>query len=133
MTMTTITLTNGIAHQGKYGFHPCNYEDFKKIKLLHKHYWIARKRAAAYERYLRKQPQNRLIRKKDGLALAKPLPMPQPFFPNVYAQILKKPIVPLYQQARHPQPTSDQVKMLLISIIQVEEWLTEITEAYAKK
>ncbi len=118
--------------QSKRGYHSCNFEDFKKIKLLHKHYWIAKRREAAHQRYVRKQPQNRVIRKQNKILLTKPIPMPVPFFPAIYSKILKKAIVPLYQQARHPQPTAEEVKSLPISIKQVEEWLEEIEKAYKR-
>lgn len=128
--MTTMTETE---HQSRWGFHPCCHQDFLKIKLLHKHYWLAKIAEAAYNRYYNKQPQNRFIRKQNKILLTNPIPMPVPFFPAVYAKILKKPIVPVYQQARHPLPNSEMVKPLLISMSQVRELLTEIEEAIAKK
>ena len=129
--MTTMTET--IAHKSRWGFHSCSHEDFKKIKLLHKHYWKAKIAEAAHQRYYRKLPHNRVIRKMNKIVLSKPIPMPVPFFPAVYAQILKKAIVPLYQQARHPQPTAEMTNPLLISMSQVNVWLAEIEEVYAKK
>jgi len=133
MNATMTETTTGNVHKSRWGFHPCSYEDFRKIKLLHKHYWLAKIAEAAHERYYRKLPHNRVIRKMNKIVLEKPIPMPVPFFPAIYEKILKKPIVPLYQQARHPQPTEDQVKPLAISMSQVNVWLAEIEEAYTKK
>lgn len=130
--MTTQTQST-IAHQGRWGFHPCSYEDFKKIKLLHKHFWIAKKIQAAFNRYHAKQPQNRVIRKQKGVPLTKPLPMPEPWFPSIYDKLLKKDVVGLYQQARKPHETADTVKMLPLFITVVDELLNNIVEAYSKK
>jgi hypothetical protein len=129
--MSTITVQY---HQSRWGFHTCSYEDFKKIKLLYKHYWMAKKAKAAYHRYYNKLPHNRVIRKQNGQVLFTPIPMPVPFFPSIYENILRKNIAPLiYQQARHPHPTPDYVKPLTVSMSQVNEWLVEIEQAYSKK
>jgi hypothetical protein len=120
-------------NQGKYGFHTCSYEDFKKIKLLHKHYWLAKLAEGNHKRYYRKDPQNRVIRKQNKVLLATPIPLPAPFFPTVYVTLLKKAVVPFYQQARHPQPSAEHIKPLPISMSQVNSLLAEIEEAYKNK
>ena len=102
-------------YQSKWGFHALNHEDFKKVKSLHKHYWIAKFAVAAYGRWERKQPHNRSKN--------------VPWCPDIYRELIKKPIVPLYQQARHPAPAAEEVKPLLISFSQVETWLKEIDKA----
>lgn len=132
MTATVTDLPAGV-HQSRWGFHPVSAEDFRKIKLLHKHYWIAKRRVAAHARWSRKLPQNRVIRKENKVKLAKPIPIPEPWCPKVYRDILSKPIVPLYQQARHPQADARTVKPLAISMSQIEAWLAEIDKAYAEK
>ncbi len=114
------------AFQSKWGFHPCDSEVFKKIKLLHKHYWIAKKKIAAWERWWRKLPHNRVIRKPNGLVLAKPLPMAEPVVPAIYRKLVLQPIVVAYQQARHPQPTPETVTPMLISLTKINEWVAEI-------
>lgn len=129
--MTTVLIEN--EKKSRWGYHACNYQDFLKIKLLHKHYWLAKYAEAAYNKFYAKQPQNRLIRKSNKILLTNPIPMPVPFFPNIYAKLLKKPIVPAFQQARHPMPTQEHVKPLLISMSQVNELLAEIETAYLKK
>jgi hypothetical protein len=120
-------------HQSRWGLHPCSYEDFRKIKLLHKHYWLAKRAIAAWDRWNRKLPHNRVIRKQNGVILPKPIPMVEPLVPSIYRQIVKKPIVPLYQQARHPQPTTETVHPLSISMHHVNDWLNEIEAEYIKK
>lgn len=102
-------------YQSKWGFHVLNREDFKKVKLLHKYYWIAKIAVAAYRRWERKQPQNRSKN--------------VPYCPEIYRELIKKPIIPLYQQARYPAPEAEEVKPLLINFKQVETWLEEIEKA----
>lgn len=128
--MTTMTETE---HKSRWGFHPCSYSDFKKIKLLHKHFWLAKYAEGAYKRYYNKLPQNRMILKRNKILLTTPIPMEVPFFPAIYAKILKKPIIPFYNQARFPLPDPNAVKPLLISMSQVDELLAEIEVAYSKK
>lgn len=120
-------------HQSKWGYHALSREDFKKVKLLHKHYWIAKLRVAVYERWDRKMPQNRVIRKKDKVVLEKPIPIPEPWCPKIYQDLIQKPIVPLYQQSRLPSEDPASVKPLIINFKQVETWLEEIEKAYALK
>jgi hypothetical protein len=46
-------------HQSKYGFHPCDYETYKKLKFLHKHYWQTLYDFHAWWRWERKDEDNR--------------------------------------------------------------------------
>jgi hypothetical protein len=132
MNATITDLPAGV-FQSRWGFHPIGGNDFQKIKLLHKHYWIAKRRVAAHARWNRKLPKNRVIRKENKTKLEKPIPIPEPWCPKVYRDIITKPIVPLYQQARHPQSDPRAVKPLAISVSQVELWLAEIEKAYQTK
>lgn len=52
------------AFESRWGFHSCDYETFKKLKKLHKHYWKAVRGLAAWFRWDRKQPQNRILTKR---------------------------------------------------------------------
>jgi len=73
--------------QGKYGFHPCDHATYLKLKLIHKVYWQAIFAMAAWHRWDRKEPQNRVQRYEgrgpDGkrLLLSKPVPLPEPKLP----------------------------------------------------
>jgi hypothetical protein len=49
-------------HQSRWGYHPCDYETFQKLKKLHARYWRALRGYAAWRRWQRKRPQNRVIR-----------------------------------------------------------------------
>lgn len=48
--------------KSRWGFHPCDYETFRKLKTIHKWYYKALHDYAKWERWYRKEPQNRVIR-----------------------------------------------------------------------
>ena len=47
-------------HRSRFGYHPCDYSLFVKLKYLHKHYWIALRQFHTWHRWFRKEPQNRI-------------------------------------------------------------------------
>jgi hypothetical protein len=49
-------------HQSRWGYHPCDYETFLRLKGLHARYWRALLGYAAWRRWQRKEPQNRVLR-----------------------------------------------------------------------
>lgn len=49
-------------YQSRWGFHPCNYETFLLLKRLNELCERARRRFAEWQRWNRKQPQNRVVR-----------------------------------------------------------------------
>ena len=78
--------------QGRYGFHPCDHATYLKRKLIHKVYWQAIFAMAAWHRWDRKEPQNRVERyemvdgKKKRPArgyerLVPAVPVPEPALP----------------------------------------------------
>ncbi len=78
------------AFQSKWGFHPCDRETCKKLKEINKFLTKARHQKAAWERWDRKMPHNRVIRRKlrdsQGRAVgyAAPEPMPEPELDSVF-------------------------------------------------
>lgn len=48
--------------QSRWGFHPCHYEHYLKLKFLYKKLWKAVYQLAEFERWVRKEPQNRVTR-----------------------------------------------------------------------
>ena len=46
--------------RSRFGYHPCDYELYLKLKFLHKHYWIAVRQFHHWHRWFRKEPQNRI-------------------------------------------------------------------------
>lgn len=77
--------------QSKFGFHPCTRETDKKLRFLNGIYQKALSMSAAWERWDRKAPHNRVLRRRlrdeQGRVIgretvlddqAQPIPMPEP-------------------------------------------------------
>ncbi|MHA2279932.1 MAG: hypothetical protein ACXAC5_03525 [Promethearchaeota archaeon] len=68
----------------RWGYVPYSYEDYRKLKELNKIFWKARTNAARWNRWARKEPQNRVQKKwirnekgqKIGHKVIGPLPEP---------------------------------------------------------
>lgn len=45
--------------QSRFGYHPCDYPTFQRLKALYKTFWIHVRKAAAARRWTAKQPKNR--------------------------------------------------------------------------
>lgn len=77
--MSTVTVASHV-HQSKWGYHPCDKEVFLKLKKLNKFYVDALHKKAAWERWERKKPSNRIRREKlrdsNGKAVGYGVPMP---------------------------------------------------------
>jgi hypothetical protein len=84
------TLVNDV-YQSKWGFHPISKESSKKLRFLNGVYAKAQHMAGAWERWERKQPQNRVQKRilrdsagqKYGKEIVlddqgKPIPLPEP-------------------------------------------------------
>ncbi len=71
-------ITTETAVQSKYGWHPCNVETFHKLKNIHRVYWESVYRLAAYHRWERKAPQNRVQRFDGKGPDGKPIPLVPP-------------------------------------------------------
>lgn len=56
--------SNVNVHQNRFGYHPCDYETYQKLKTLHKAYWKAVYGLAEWFRWQAKQPHNRVLRQK---------------------------------------------------------------------
>lgn len=71
-------------HKSRFGFHPCSYEMFLKLKALNRMYWEALHQQAAWHRWERKEPHNRVIRprirnsKGEVVAYGATIPRPEP-------------------------------------------------------
>ena len=46
--------------KSRFGFHPCDYELYTKLKFLHRIYWETLRQFHTWHRWYRKQPQNRI-------------------------------------------------------------------------
>jgi hypothetical protein len=70
--------------ESRWGYHPCDYQTFLKLKAIHKWHWQTVRDYANWQRWSRKQPQNRVIRRwkrengiKVGYEIVGPRPEPQ--------------------------------------------------------
>ena len=143
--MTSATCEKNV-FKSRWGFHPCNYETYLKLKEISKYYYKARAMLYDYVRWERKDPQNRIIRKwirddqghKCGFEVVGPKPEPKvcPLFmrkgedkrfwcpayfgwDNPGSSFLED-----YQNARYPKP-EDQVKPLKHTPQQIDEFLAK--------
>jgi hypothetical protein len=57
--MTTATI-----YASRWGYHPCDYQTYRKLKLLHAVYQKAVRQAHAWRRWKRKDPHNRVLRRR---------------------------------------------------------------------
>jgi hypothetical protein len=89
MMSATMTAEKTV-HQSKWGFHPISREASKKLRFINSVYAKSQHLAGAYERWDRKQPQNRVMvrrvkdadgkRRREAVldAAGKPVPMTEP-------------------------------------------------------
>jgi hypothetical protein len=131
-TMTTV--------QSRWGFHPCNYETYKKLKRLNILAIAALCRAAEHNRWERKDPQNRRIfigskghdgpcRKRDvskSNRLYKP--MPEPALAPIDGSTISN-IIADYRNARTPVAESE-VKPLVFNEQKINSMLAAMEKWY---
>ena len=83
-------------HQSRWGHHPCSYDVFMKLKLLNKLYSEAIRNKAQWERWNRKDPHNRVTRKKirnsagEVVGYQAPEPMSEPELCPTLEKLKKK-------------------------------------------
>ena len=93
-------------HRSRFGFHPCDYTLFLKLKYLHKHYWIAVRQFHTWHRWFRKEPQNRIgTEPKYSQAFVENVPWAKPVkagFKLYPRTVHDHGVIELYQSARVP-------------------------------
>ena len=110
--------------KSKRGFHPCDYTTFEKLKTIKKWYYEWLHAHAEWERWYRKEPQNRLIRRtivKDGLKTReivgpRPEPVVCPYFGKGGTWFLGD-----FDNARMPRTTAEEVMPLSHTIDQINQ------------
>jgi hypothetical protein len=114
--------TNGLT--SKWGYHPCTYDVFKRLRRLHKAFWKYQKRFKAAERWAAKIPKNRNgdcpVYPEYMKCKLRYEPNRRPFRDTDNHSIRK-----WYQLARIPQehpvePFNQHV------IVQIDSWLAEL-------
>ncbi len=83
--------------QSRWGFHPCDYATFRKLKFLRHLHQKALRMAHAWERWNRKDPHNRVLRRRirnakgQTLGYEPPGALPEPRICPVFSQkVLEK-------------------------------------------
>jgi hypothetical protein len=114
------------------------------LKGLNRHWVLSRCRAAAWRRWYRKLPHNRVrrprIRDAEGrpIGYGQPEPLPEPAVPIAFCQTIVLPsgrvelvlddsgVEAAYRIARHPSATAEEVKSLPLT----EEAIRKLFQTY---
>jgi hypothetical protein len=78
--------------RSRWGFHPCDYQTYRRLKFLNQLHMKAVRMAHAWERWRRKDPHNRVIRhrirneKGQIIGYEAPVPLPEPKMCSVFSQ-----------------------------------------------
>lgn len=78
--------------RSRWGFHPCDYPTYRMLKELNQLYLRAVRLARAWERWQRKDPQNRVMRRRirnekgQTIGYEMPIPQPEPKICPVFSQ-----------------------------------------------
>jgi hypothetical protein len=77
--------------QSRWGFHPCDYRTYRKLKFLNLVHQKAVRMAEAWKRWKRKDPHNRVVRRRlrnekgQTIGYAPPIPLAEPPLCPVFA------------------------------------------------
>lgn len=145
-----MALTNPIVplvFEGKFGFYPCDYETFKKLKELKKAYWQTVYKLGAWFRWNAKLPENRVRtrRTKDAVGRVSGREIVGPWEEPQFCPAFGKPagrhwnmkttvpqhlsdhgILNAFEFARMPKKTAEEVTPLKISEDQINKLLEEV-------
>jgi hypothetical protein len=108
--------------KSRWGYHPCDYETFMRLKKLHKWVWEQRYAYARWRRWSRKEPQNRVVRHRAPAtpssrangkmmrgAVIRVDSIPEPKVASTFkhsrpyeVELVCRDVVTLYRQARMP-------------------------------
>lgn len=118
--------------KGRWGWYPCDYETYRKLKRLNFLAFQCLRRLGEHARWERKDPKNRVIRtrngpRRDGHPLLVVGPLPEPVLGPIL-RVTANAIAADYRLARFPSDTEDVVPLssgmgLLDSLLALaEEW-----------
>jgi len=84
-------------YQSRWGFHPCDYSTYRKLKFLHSVYQKAVRLAQAWKRWKRKDPHNRVMRRRlrnskgQTISYEQPVPLAEPRICPIFShKVLEK-------------------------------------------
>ena len=78
--------------RSRWGFHPCDYQTYRRLKFLNLVYQRAVRLAHAWNRWKRKDPHNRVIRRRrrndqgQTIGYDKPIPLAEPALCPLFSQ-----------------------------------------------
>lgn len=99
-------------YQSKWGYHPCDYEGFKRLKRIQKAYWQGLHLIAKHKRWERKSEKHRFA---------------EPECPEIYRCICASDIINVYNKARHGASSPESVSPISASFMHiVGEWIAEL-------
>jgi hypothetical protein len=124
--------------QSRWGFHPCDYSLFLKLKRLHRWYWQTVYDFHRWHRWWRKQPQNRRGPEPSYCGLfvvdkgwLKPvLVHGEPGFAVYPKTVVDHDLVILYQTARRPRADAEAVRPFDAATVARIEALYEQAQAF---
>jgi hypothetical protein len=129
-----------MAHRSRWGWHPCDYETYLLLKALSARCEKARRQYSAWQRWERKMPHNRVIRRKvkddQGRVTGREAvgPRPEPPLPALFCRRYQAVargraaeqvafsdlgIPAAYRAARKPAATKERVEPLALTAEQI--------------
>lgn len=123
----SVVIAQKESNKSRWGYHPCSYETFVKIKKLKKAYWLSVYALAQWKRWNNKLPHNRVIKRK-GIVIG---PMIEP---RVCSFILSKEsqrILEDFENARMPKSNPEDVRPLRMSVEWIDEAFKKCQEFYS--
>ena len=113
-------MTERKTYESRWGHHPCDHDTYLKLKKLYKFYWQYLRDYAAWERWERKMPHNRVIR-KNGLVVG---PWPEPKYLYIPDWVVEE-----FQNARMPKPDAESVRLMTTATLnKIDELFQTVNE-----
>ena len=123
------TKTKQETHESRWGFHSCSYETYQKLRKLNYWSFLTKKAQARHDRWYRKEPQNRVIRKTLCNELGQKIgsevvgTAPEPKVPDLFRDSLsiQKVIEKDYRAAKFPVGKEEDVTPLSLEISAIND------------
>ena len=121
--MSTVATQNVV--KGKFGFYPCEWETYRKLKRLNYLAFLHRKAEKAHARWENKDPKNRFaVEPKQGCPRLRERVKTGKWETTPLVDIIYND----YREARYPKATAEEVKPLFLSNEQIDELLAVAEE-----
>jgi len=115
-----------IVFESKWGFHPCDYQTYLKLKFLNRAYSLALKARGAWERWERKQERTGIEPKQ--FPVFEWVFKSQPYGDAIRLSNFGEEVRKAVRISRHPVPTTEEVKHLGIN-----EGIVDVHYKFLKK